>query len=283
VSVSLTNAVAAGLAAGTVYGLLALGIVLVHRASGVVNLAQGAFATLSAFVCSSLVVHGWAFWPALGAAVVLSFAGGAVVHRLLVRPLEDGPLVAATLLTAGLLLAADGLAAWIWGYGIRPSRRPLADGTASILGLQLARRDLGVLVVGLGAALVLGLVLRRSRIGLGLRAAAANPVAARYSGVHVGSYTTVAWGLAAAIGALAGILAAPLFGLRPGMLHLGLLYALAAAALAGLDSAVLAVPAGLALGLGLELLGRHVHVLHGGLRPAAGLAVLAAALLVRRP
>jgi branched-chain amino acid transport system permease protein len=277
------NGVAAGLAAGTVYGLLALGIVLVHRASGVVNLAQGAFATLSAYVSTSLVVHGWAFWPALGAAVVLSFAGGAAVHRLLVRPLEHGTLTALTLLTAGLLLAADGLAAWIWGYGPRQSRRPFADGTASILGVDVARRDLGVVVVGLGSVLVLGLVLRRSRIGLGLRAAAANPIAARYSGVHVGSYTTAAWGLSAALGALAGILAAPLFGLRPAMLHLGLLYGLAAAAVAGLDSALPAVPAGLALGVGLELLGRHVHVLHGGVRPAAGLAVLGVALLARRP
>ena len=273
--------IAAGLAAGMVYALLALGIVLVHRASGVDNVAQGAFATLSAFVCSSLVLHGWSFWPAVGATVVLSFAGGAVVHAVLVRPLEHGALAAATLLTAGLLLLVDGLDAWVWGPSLRPFPQPFAAGSVSIAGVTVGRRDVGAFLVGLAALLVLGVVLR-SRIGLGLRAAAANPVAARYSGIHVTRFRTTAWGLAGALGAVAGTLAAPLFGLQPSMLHLGLLYALAAAAVAGLGSTALAVPAGLGLGVALELVGRHVHWLHGGIRPATGLAVLAVALVARR-
>ncbi len=273
--------IADGLAAGVVYGLLALGIVLVHRASGVVNVAQGAFATLSAFVCSSLVLHGWAFWPAVGATVVLSFAGGAAVHAVLVRPLQDGPLLRATLLTAGLLLTVDGLDAWIWGTSSRPFPQPFAAGSVSIVGVAVGRREVGAALVGLGAALLLGVVLR-SRIGLGLRAAAANPVAARYSGIHVVRFTMTAWGIAGALGAVAGTIAAPLFGLRPSMLHLGLLYALAAAVVAGLDATTLAVPAGLGLGVALELVGRHVHWLHGGIRPLTGLAVLATALLARR-
>jgi branched-chain amino acid transport system permease protein len=276
------SVVVAGLAAGAVYGLLALGIVLVHRACGVVNVAQGGLATLSALVCSSLIGHGWAFWPAVGATVLLSFAGGAAVHALLIRPLQDGPLIAASALTAGLLLAVDGLDRWIWGASPRPFEQPFSRTPLTIAGVTVDRRELGVFVVGVGAALLLGLVLR-GRLGLGLRAAAANPVAARHAGVPVRMLTTTAWGLAAALGSVAGVLAAPLFGLDPAMLRTALLYALAAAAVAGLGSMLLVVPAALALGVTLELVGRHVHWLHGGLSPIIGLAVLLVALTVRRP
>jgi branched-chain amino acid transport system permease protein len=273
--------VVAGLAAGAIYALLGLGIVLVHRACGVVNVAQGGLATLSALVCSSLIGHGWAFWPAFGATVVLSFAGGAAVHAVLVRPLQDGPLLAASVLTAGLLLAVDGLDRWIWGASPRPFERPFSRTSLSFAGLTAGRRELGVFALGVGAALLLGLVLR-GRLGLGLRAAAANPAAARYAGVPVRALTTTAWGLAAAVGAVAGVLAAPLFGLDPAMLRTSLLYALAVAAVAGLGSLLVVLPAGLALGVAVELLGRHAHWLHGGLPPVLGLAVLLVALTVRR-
>ncbi len=274
--------VVAGLAEGSVYALLALGIVLAHRASGVVNLAQGGLATLSAFGCASLVGHGWAFWPAFGVTVALSFAGGATVHALLVRPLQGGPLLAATLATAGLLLAVNGLDLWIWGPNVRRFVKPFAARPVTVVGVTAGRRELGIFLVGSAAALLVLVLLRRSRIGLGLRAAAANPAAARYTGVPVRALTTTAWGLAGSLGAVAGVLAAPSFGLRPDMLRTSLLYALAAAAAGGLRSTAGAVPAGLGLGVALELLGRHVHWLHGGMRPVTGLAVLAVALLARR-
>ena len=273
--------VVAGLAAGAVYGLLALGIVLVHRACGVVNVAQGGLATLSAFICSSLVAHGWAFWPAFGATVLLSFAGGAAIHAVLIRPLQDGPLLAARALTAGLLLAVDGLERWIWGGAPRLVDHPFPATSVSFAGLTVGRRELGVFALGVGAALLLGLILR-GRLGLGLRAAAANGLAARYSGVPVRALTTTAWGLAGAVGAVAGVLAAPLFSLDPAMLRTALLYALAAAAVAGLGSTFVVVPAGLLLGVAVELVDRHVHWLHGGVSPVAGLAVLLVALAVRR-
>jgi branched-chain amino acid transport system permease protein len=275
------SVVVAGLAAGAVYALLALGIVLVHRACGVVNVAQGGLATLSALVCSSLIGHGWAFWPAFGATVLLSFGGGAAIHAFLIRPLQDGPLLAASALTAGLLLAVDALDRWVWGSSPRPFEQPFSRAPLTVAGVTAGRRELGVFALGLGAVLLLGLVLR-GRVGLGLRAAAANPTAARYAGVPVRTLTTAAWGLACALGAVAGVLAAPLFGLDPAMLRTALLYALAAAAVAGLGSTLLVVPAALALGVTLELVGRHATWLHGGLPPVVGLAVLLVALAVRR-
>ena len=279
---SVAEQVVSGLAAGGVYALLAVALVVVHRSSGVVNLAQGEMATLSAFGCASLVGHGWAFWPAFGVTIVLSFAGGAVVHAVLVRPLQQGPLPSLFLLTAGLFLACNGLDTWIWGSSPRSFRGAFAVRHITVGGVTVGRRDLGVLGVALGVAVLVGL-LHRTRLGLGLRAAAADPVGARYAGIHVGSTVATAWGLAAALGAVAAILAAPSFRLEPNMMRPALLYGLAAAAAGGLESALAAVAAGLGLGVTVELVAAHVHTLQGGIGPAVGLAVLAVGLAVRRP
>jgi branched-chain amino acid transport system permease protein len=279
---SVAEQVVSGLAAGGVYALLAVALVVVHRSSGVVNLAQGEMATLSAFGCASLVGHGWAFWPAFAVTVVLSFAGGAVVHAVLVRPLQHGPLPSPFLLTAGLFLAFDGLDTWIWGGSPRSFTGAFAVRRLTVGGVTLGRRDLGVLGVALGVALLVGL-LHRTRLGLGLRAAAADPAGARYAGIHVGSTVATAWGLAAALGAVAAVLAAPSFRLEPTMMRPALLYGLAAAAAGGLRSTLGALVAGLGLGVAVELVGAHVHTLQGGLGPAIGLAVLAVGLAVRRP
>ena len=89
--------------------MLALAIVLIHRATGVINFAQAELATLSAFVCWALMDHGWAFWPAFGATIVLSFAGGVAIQQTLIRPIQSGPLAAVVILTVGLLIAINGL------------------------------------------------------------------------------------------------------------------------------------------------------------------------------
>jgi branched-chain amino acid transport system permease protein len=280
---SITEQVVSGLAAGGVYALVAVALVVVHRSSGVVNLAQGELATLSAFGCASLVGHGWAFWPAFGVTIVLSFAGGAVVHTVLVRPVQSGPLPLLFLLTAGLFLAVNGLDTWIWGTSSRSFPGAFAVRHVTVGGLTLGRRDLGVLGVALGVAILVGLLHGRTRLGLGLRAAAANPAGARYAGVHVGSTIAAAWGLATALGAVAAILAAPSLRLEPNMMRPVLLYGLAAASAGGLESTFRAVVVALGLGVAVELIGVHVHALQGGIGPAVGLAVLAVGLAVRRP
>src|SRR2546423_9869727 len=94
--------VVSGLASGGIYGSLALAIVLIHRATGVLNFAQGEMATLSAFVCWTLLDHGWAFWPAFGVTILLSFAGGAVLQQPVLRPLPSGPLLRVVILTIRL-------------------------------------------------------------------------------------------------------------------------------------------------------------------------------------
>ena len=270
-----------GLASGGIYGLLALAIVLVRRTTGVINFAQGEMATLAAFGCWTLVDHGWAFWPAFGATIALSFAGGAALQVVVLRPVERGPLAGILVLTVGLMLSLNGLMAWIWGGAPKRFDGPFSASLVTVGGAAFSKRDIGVVVASLALAALVGLLLTRTKLGLGLRAASASPAEARLAGVRVGAMRAAGWGLAAALGAVAGVLAAPSLGLEPNMLQTALLYALAAAVLGGLDSPAGALVGGLLLGVLLDLVGSYVHWVGGELRPATALAVLLAVLLVR--
>ena len=278
---SFLQHVVSGLADGGIYGLLALAIVIVHRATGVINFAQGELATLSAFICWTLIDHGWSFWPAFVATLILSFGGGVAIEQVLVRPLQGSPLVAIVILTVGLLIAIDGLTLWIWGGATRPFASPFSTAPVHLGGVAFSKRDVGVIAVSVVGLALVGLLFTRTKIGLGLRAAAVSPVEARLVGIHVGAMLAVTWGLAAVLGAVAGVLAAPSFFLGPNMMLRVLLYALAAAVLGGLDSPLGAVVGGLVVGVLLELTGSYVHWIGDELQLATALAVIFAVLLVR--
>ena len=280
---SFVQHVVSGIASGGIYGLLALALVLVNRTTGVLNFAQGGLATLSAFVCLALMDHGWAFWPAFGATVVLSFAGGALLERAVIRPAMHGPAVWMVTLTVGLLLAIDGLDTWIWGRGSRRFHQPFSRSSVHLGGVALSRHDLGVIGVSLACVLFAGLLLAHTKLGLGLRAVAVDAAEARLVGVGAPAFLAIGFGLAAALGAVAGVLAASSGALQPTLMQTAVLYAFAAAVLGGVSSPVGAVLGGPAVGVLVTLLGTYVHWIDGGLRLALALAVVAGTLLVRPP
>ena len=277
----LLQQVVSGLASGGIYGSLALAIVLIYRSTGVVNFAQGEMATLSAFVCWTFMDHGWPFWSAFVATLVLSFAGGVAVETVFVRPVERAPTLAIVILTIGLLIAINGLTTWIWGGADRQFKGPFSTEPIDVGGVRFSKQDLGVILVSIVVVLVVGVLFSRTKLGLGLRAAAANPDESRLVGIRVPWMLALGWGLAAVLGAVAGVMAAPSLFLGPNMMQTVLLYAFAAAVLGGMDSPVGAVVGGLVLGVMLNLLGRYVHWIDGELRLATALAVILAVLLVR--
>jgi branched-chain amino acid transport system permease protein len=273
--------VVSGLASGGIYGALALAIVLIHRATGVLNFAQGELATLSAFLCWTLMSHGWAFWPAFGATIVLSFVGGVVLEQTVIRPIQSGPLLGVVILTIGLLIAVNGLDTWIWGGAAKQFHGPFSTSPIDVGGVAFSKQDIGVIAISVVAVLLTFLLFTRTKLGLGLRAAAANPAEARLTGVRVPAMLALGWGLAAALGAVAGVMAAPALFLEPNMMQTVLLYAFAAAVLGGMDSPLGAVIGGLVLGVLLNLVGTYVHWVGGELRLAVALAVILGVLLVR--
>src|SRR6478736_5469658 len=131
--------IVSGLASGGIYGLLALAIVLIHRATGVINFAQGEMATLSAFLCWALLDHGWAFWPAFAATLALSFGGGMAVHTFLIRPIQSGPVLGIVILTIGLLIAINGLDTWIWGGAPKQFPGPFSTAPIRVAGGAFSR------------------------------------------------------------------------------------------------------------------------------------------------
>jgi branched-chain amino acid transport system permease protein len=273
--------VVSGLASGGIYGLLALAIVLINRATGVLNFAQGEMATLSAFICWALIDHGWGFWTAFGATLLLSFAGGAAIQTFVIRPIQNGPVLGIVILTIGLLIAINGLTTWIWGGAPKQFNGPFSTTPITIGGVAFSKQDIGVIVVSLVLVTLVGLLFTRTKIGLGLRATAVNPTEARLTGVPVAAMYATGWGLAAVLGAVAGVMAAPTLFLEPNMMQTVLLYAFAAAVLGGMESPIGAVVGGLILGVLLNLVGTYVHWIGGELRLATALALILGVLLVK--
>jgi len=273
--------VVSGLASGGIYGSLALALVLIHRSTGVLNFAQGELATLSAFICWTLMDHGWSFWAAFGITLVLSFAGGVVLQQTIIRPIQDGPVLGVVILTIGLLIAVNGLMTWIWGGAAKQFHGPFSTEPITVGGVAFSKQDIGVIAVSLLSVLLMWFLFARTKLGLGLRAAAVNPREARLTGVRVPIMLAVGWGLACVLGAVAGVLAAPSLFLEPNMMQTVLLYAFAAAVLGGMDSPFGAVVGGLILGVLLNLVGTYVHWVGGELRLAVALAVILGVLIVR--
>ena len=274
--------VVAGLASGGIYGSLALALVLIHRATGVINFAQGEMAVFSTYVLWTLTEnHGWPYWPAFAFTLGVSFLGGAAIHQAVIRPVEGGSVLRVVIVTIGLLLLLNGAVTWIWGGEVRAVESPFPTRTIEIGDVAISLQDLGTIAVAAGAVLVLWVFFQFTKVGLALRAAAVNPAEARLVGVRVTWMLALGWGLAAMLGAVSGFLTAPSVFLDPNMMQAVLIYAFAAAVLGGIDSPAGAVVGGLLLGVGLNLLGTYVDVVGADLRLPAALLVILVVLLVR--
>jgi branched-chain amino acid transport system permease protein len=274
--------VVSGLASGGVYGSLALALVLIHRATGVINFAQGEMATFSTYIAWTLVTnHGWSYWPAFVVTLLLSFAGGIGLHQAVIRPVERGSQLRVVIVTIGLLLLINGAMSWIWSGEVRSVRSPFPTRTIDLAGVAISLQDIGTIGVSLGTVVVLWAFFQFTKAGLALRAAAVNPDEARLVGVRVPWLLGLGWGLAAVLGAIAGLLTAPSVFLDPNMMQAVLIYAFAAAVLGGIDSPAGAVVGGLLLGVGLNLIGTYVDFVGADLRLPAALLVILIVLLVR--
>jgi len=250
-----------GLALGAVYGSLALAIVLIYRTTRVVNFAQGEMAMFTTFICWSLIEnHGFSFWPAFFTTIGIAFALGFALERVVIRPFEHASHLTMILVTIALFVMFNGLASWIWSPELRAFLGPFSARPFDVGGVAISRQDVGVVVVTLVCVLVLWAFFRFTKLGLAMRAAAIAPGASRLMGVRVGLMFGTGWGLAAALGAVSGMMVAPIVFLSPTMMQSVLIYAFAAAVLGGIESPAGAVVGGLALGVFTTLLGAYADI-----------------------
>jgi branched-chain amino acid transport system permease protein len=277
----LLQQVVSGTATGGVYALLALALVLIYRSTGVVNFAQGEMAMFSTFVCWELLDRGVPYWGAFFLTLLISFAGGVAIERLVVRPVERAMALTVVTVTIGLLILLNGAAAWIWKGEQRTLENPFTNRTFDVGGVVIAAQDLGIIAVSLAIVLALWAFFQRTTLGLALRASAVNPDSSRLHGVRVSWMLALGWGLAAFLGAVAGVLVAPTQGSFDQNLMLPILiYAFAAAVLGGLDSPVGAVVGGVVLGIALNLIGAYIDFL-ADLRLPSALFLILVVLLAR--
>jgi len=266
-----------GLASGAVYASLALALVMIYRSTELVNFAQGEMAMFSTYIAWTLVNAGLPFWAAFVITLAVSFLGGMAIERIIVRPVENAPVFAAVVVCIGLLLIFNSLAGFLFTYTVQDFPSPFPD--RPVLGALMTTRDLGVIAVTLVMLALLFAFFRFTTTGLAMRAAAQNPESARLCGIRVGRMLAIGWGLAALIGATAGIMVAPVLFLDPNMMSGVLLYAFAGALLGGITSPVGAVVGGLIVGVTENLVG--TYLIASQLKLTVALALIIVVLVLR--
>jgi branched-chain amino acid transport system permease protein len=292
--IDLVQQVVSGIAAGGVYASLALALVLIYRAMDVANFAQGEMAMFGTFIAYALITGDFGligtklgflqvhlpFWAAFGIAVVASFVLGVVIERVLIRPFEGAPLLTLVIVTLGLFSILNGTAGLNWGYVFKTFYSPFPSDAFEVGGIFIGKQDLGIIVVTLVVLAIVFVFFRYTKLGLAMRAAALYPEASRLLGVRTGWMLALGWGLAAAVGAVSGMMVAPVVFLDPNMMQSVLLFAFAAAVLGGIESPLGAVVGGIAIGILLAVVGTY---LPGGqnLRVPFGLLLMVGVLLVR--
>jgi branched-chain amino acid transport system permease protein len=269
-----------GISDGAVYAAVALALVLIWRSTRIVNFAQGAMLMITTFIASAVLNSGGSYVLAFVVALTSGFALGAVVERVVVRPVEHAPPLNAVILTLGLYTLLVAVAGMIWGNTPRsfPAAFSLRGYSVGGSRLLFSPNDLFIVLVVLAIAVALALFFRATSVGLRMRAAAFAPEVARLLGVRVGRMLTLGWALAAVAGALAGVLVAPSVFLGPNSFDPILIIGFVAAVLGGLDSPPGAVVGGLALGLGLSYVSGYAG---SALVPLAALAILVIVLMIR--
>jgi branched-chain amino acid transport system permease protein len=276
----LLQQILAGLATGAIYATMALAVVMIYQAIDHLNFAQGEMAMFSTFLAWQMMRWGMPYWGAFAGAVALSFAGGVAIERVLFRPIHNAPILSQLVAFIALFSILNSSAGEIWDFTIKTFPTPF--GSQPFLGSSLiSTHQVGMIAVTLAMLGLLYLFFRASRLGLAMRAAAANPDSARLVGIRVGWMIALGWGMSSAIGAVAGMLIAPVVFLEPNMMLGVLLYGFAGAVLGGLSSPGGAVVGGFAVGVIENLAGTFIPYFGREMKLTIALVVIVAVLMVK--
>jgi branched-chain amino acid transport system permease protein len=254
-----TQQVVSGVASGGVFAILALALVMIYRSTAVLNFAQGEMALFSTFIAWTFLTT-MNFWSAFFLSLVVAAVMGAALERFVLRPVEEAAVLNALIVTLGLFTVFSSLSLTVWG-SLPKSFGPFSvfKGPAVDLGpASIGRAYLGILIAAMVVTVFLFLLFQHTKVGLAMRAVSQNRLASRLVGIRVGQILSIGWGLASALGAVAGVLVAQVSGLSLGLMFNVLLFAFAAAVLGGLDSPIGAIVGGLAIGVTKNLASTYI-------------------------
>ncbi|ROZ68753.1 branched-chain amino acid ABC transporter permease [Ramlibacter sp. WS9] len=275
---ALLQQLGAGLAAGGIYASVALALVVIYQATHHVNFAQGEMAMFSTYLAWMLIQAGMPYWGAFAATLVLSFVLAACIEAMVIRPMHGAPVLSVVVVFAGLLVLLHSIAGLLFGSTIKEFPSPF-DGGAWQGGVFMSRREAGAIAVTLVVVMLVFCFFRFTSLGLKMRAAAQNPVSSRLVGINVERMLMLGWGLAGTIGAVAGMMVAPVVFLDPHMMSGVLLYALAGALIGGLDNPIGAVIGGFIVGVLENLVG--TYLVGTELKLSVALAIIMGVLVVK--
>ncbi len=275
---SLLQQIASGIAMGGIYACLGLALVMIYQSTHHINFAQGEMAMFSTFIAFLLLKWGLPYWAAALATLAFGFVAGFAIERLVLRPLGDVPELSVIVVFIGLFVGINSLAGWIFGHQLEPFPSPFPDKLPGG-GTLISGHELGTVAVVLLVMALLYVFLRFTKVGLAMRASAENPVSSRLAGIPVSLMLSLGWGLSALIGAVAGLMVAPVVFLEPNMMGGVLIYAFAAALLGGIDNPWGAVAGGLIVGVVENLAG--TYLVGTELKLTLALVLIVAVLLVR--
>lgn len=270
--------IVSGIALGAIYGLVALGIVLVFKATGVLNFAHGEAVMISTFVALTLIKLGLPYWLAVLGTLVFAAAFGWIIERFIIRPFLGKSLLVSGIATLGLFLLMGDVAVWIWGKDPFDFPGPFSQKPIFISGVAVSPADLGI--VGVASLLAGGLFafFRFTRLGIAMQACMENPTAAQLMGIPIRRIHSLAWMLSHMIGAIAGLLIAPVTFLHFTMMQHVLHFAFAAAVLGGIFSLPGALIGGIVIGITANLTGAYVS---SAWKEVVPFAVMLAILILR--
>ncbi|MCW5636052.1 MAG: branched-chain amino acid ABC transporter permease [Rubrivivax sp.] len=275
---ALIHQIAAGLATGGIYASVALALVMIHQATHLVNFAQGEMAMFSTYIAWALINAGLPYWAAFVLTVGAAFVIGAAIQRVILQPIRGGSVLSLVVVFIGLLVIFNSLAGWIFTYTIKSFPSPFP--AEPLFGQRfVSSHELGAIGVTLVVLALLWAFFRFTTLGLAMRAVAQNPVSSRLVGIRANSMLMLGWGLAAAVGAVAGMMVAPIVYLDPNMMAGVLLYAFAAALIGGIDSPGGAVLGGFLVGVLENVLG--AYVVGNELKLVVALVLIIGVLLVK--
>ena len=249
--------VLSGLANGGIYASVALALVMIYQATHHVNFAQGELAMFSTYIAWTMINAGFPYWVAFVLTLVFSFVLGVVIERVVVRPVEQAPVLTVVIVFIGLLVITNSLAGWIYSYTIKSFPSPF-PGDAWYGTTYLSPHEIGMIFVTLVVLSLVFAFFRFTPLGLAMRAAAQNPASSQLVGIRVGWMLAFGWGLAGLIGSVAGMMAAPIVYLDPNMMSGILLYGFAAALLGGIDNPWGAVFGGFVVGVLENVAGAYI-------------------------
>jgi branched-chain amino acid transport system permease protein len=275
---ALLHQILSGLATGGIYASIALALVVIYQATHHVNFAQGELAMFSTYIAWTLIQFGFPYWLAFVVTLAIAFVAGVLIERIIIRPIEDAPVLSIVIVFIGLLVILNSVAGWIYGYTILAFPSPFPS-NAWYGSSYMSPHEVGMVAVTLAMLGLVFLFFRFTPLGLAMRAAAQNPVTSRLVGIRVGWMLALGWGLAGSIGAVAGMMAAPIVYLDPNMMSGILLYGFAAALLGGINNPWGGALGGFIVGVVENLAG--AYVVGTEIKLTVALVIIVVVLLVR--